>query len=157
MTTEHALVESKGLTDEEALIALLDPDRDYGSRTFEEVVSGVRDGTLRIAEGNRLPMLRDGQGQPIKGGGQPIQTGVSAQQVALSQFRKLALDDVPFAYKSLVSGIKRQDPRYDKIYWDMLVGRVGEQRGGDAMADAFKALIEAMKQPEERTIEVEAS
>ena len=40
----------------EDLIALLDPARDYGDRTYKEVVDSVRDGRLSIFRVN-LPLF----------------------------------------------------------------------------------------------------
>ena len=44
----------------EELIERLDPNRNYGVRTFEDVVSEVRAGTLSLHEGaTALPVIRD--------------------------------------------------------------------------------------------------
>jgi len=139
----------------EDLISLLDPGRDYGDRTYSDVVSGVLDGTIHISPGQRLPVLWDtGARHVIKGTGQPPQTGVSVQQAALREFRERAIDDLPEAYSLLIDGMRKGDPRYDKIYWENLMGKIGEVKGGDAMAVAFKALIDAMQTPQMRTVTV---
>lgn len=138
---------------QEELIALLDPDRDYGDRTFEDVLAGIRSGKIVIQQGNRLPMLfQTDPWRSIKGTGQPTQDGVSAQQRALHHVRQLGLDDIDWAYLKLRDGMSRGDPRYDKIYWELVVGKPSEAKGGEAMAEAFKALIAAMEKPDVRTV-----
>lgn len=136
---------------QDALINMLDPDRSYGDRTYEQVVEGIYSGDIIIEPGQRLPVLKDGKRKvAIKGSGQPPQEGLSNQQRALSQFRNLALDDVPQAYEGLRAGMERGDPRYDKIFWELLVGKMGESRGGEQIAEAFRAVVEAMQKPQER-------
>lgn len=135
------------------LVSQLDPQRVYGDLTFEQVVSGVQAGTILIEPGQRLPVLRSPlTGRPLKGSGQPPQTGVSAQQAALRDFRERAAEDLDEAYDSLLAGMRAGDPRFHKIFFENLMGKMGETRGGDAMAQAFMALIEAMQKPVERVI-----
>ena len=146
----------ESVSETEYLVTLLDPERDYGERDYEKVVADVRAGILTISPGQRLPILFDpAKRQTVKGTGQPPQEGLSNQQRALAQFRGMAIDDVPAAYATLWAGMQRGDPRYDKIYWELLVGKMGESRGGEAIATAFKALIEAMQRPEERRVPIE--
>lgn len=144
------------------LVMKLDPYRDYGMPgveeplTYDQVVKGIYEGRFLIAEGTNLPVIRDAATNwPLRGSGMVIKTSSGPQQAALAEFRRMALDDVDFAYRNLISGMRRGDPRYDKIFWENLVGKMGENRGGDAVAEAFKALIEAMKQPETREVIVQ--
>lgn len=141
--------------DVEELIAQLSPDRDYGDRTFDEVVAGVRGGAILIRPGQRLPQLVDAQtGKTIKGTGVPPGAGVGPQHRALHLFRELAIDDVPWAYQNLVKGMERGDPRYDKLYWEYMVGRAGEAKE-QGMTDVLKMLIERLDRPEKRVIDLE--
>lgn len=137
-----------------SLLDLLDPGRDYGDRSFEQVVDGIKSGEIVIESGWRLPVLRDAKtNRAIKGTGRPPTAGVSVQQAALREFRERAIEDLPEAYDILFAGMKAGDPRWGKIYWEITVGKMGEMRGGDAMAVALKLLYEAMQEPETRWIE----
>lgn len=139
------------------LLARLDPQRDYGERTFADVVQGVKSGAIFIEPGMNLPVLREaGTGYSIKGTGRPpVGTNLSAQQIALREFRTKAVDDIDEAYAELRKGMKSGDPRFHKIYWETLIGKVGELRGGEAMAEALKAVIQAVQQPQTRVIDVD--
>lgn len=136
------------------LVGKLDPSRNYGDRSFDDVVKGIYSGEILIAEGNNLPMLTDASTNlRIKGTGRPILGANDAQHFAVTEFRKHALDDFEWAYENLKKGMDKGDPRYDKIFWEILGGKQGELRGGGMIAEAFKAVIEAMNTPEERRIE----
>lgn len=142
--------------DTEELIALLDPERDYGDLSFEQVVERVRAGDLLLSPGYNLPIIRDrGTNHTVRGTGAPIGVGSSPQQAIAAEFRHRAVDDFDFAYRNLLDGMKRGDPRYDKIFWEYAAGKAAEFKGGEAMAEAFKALIEAMKQPESREVVID--
>ena len=138
------------------LINLLDPGRDYGERTYEAVVAGVKDGSVLIHPGQRLPVLRDARtGRPVKGTGQPPQDEVTAQQRFLSRMRTLALDDVDDLYAEMRAFAKSTgDPRHYKNILD-LFGKVGEVRGGDEIGKALQMLIERMETPEKRSVVIE--
>lgn len=145
------------------LVALLDPNRDYGERTFEQVKEEIARGALVILPGERLPVLKDAEtGRTVKGTGVVSLSGQSAQQVALGEFRRRALEDMPDAYHWLIEGMKSTpgkpggDPRFHKIYWETLIGKMGENRGGEQIAEAFKAVVEAMSQPQERRMTFDA-
>ncbi len=133
------------------LVAKLDPDRDYGERSYQDILDGVSSGAIVIRPGNNLPQLWFNN-RTIKGTGQPPLNGVSAQQKAVHRFRELGLDDVDWAYQNLRNGMSRGDPRYDKIWWEYMGGKMGESKGGEAMAEAFKALLSALEKPEQRTV-----
>ena len=141
---------------------MLDPEREYGmpgggALTYEEVVAGVRSGKFLIEPGQNLPVLWEAfHHWALKGTGIAVRQSSGPQQAALAEFRRMALDDVPFAYQNLVRGMKRGDPRYDKIFWENLLGKMGENRGGDAVAEAFKAVVEALRSPETRSVMMDA-
>ena len=135
---------------EQELVELLDPERDYGERKYIEVVRGIREGTILIRRGYNLPMLWEAATHhAIKGSGRPAD-GLSSQQLALREFRARGIDDLPEVYGATLKGIRAGDARWGKIWWEIMVGKMGENRGGEAMAEAFKALIAAMQQPEQR-------
>jgi hypothetical protein len=137
------------------LIAQLSPERDYGDRDYDQVVREVIDGTLVLEPGYGLPVIRDRKtNRTVKGTGRPANSQ-GPQHAALSAFRRMAIDDVDDAYRELRAGMKAGDPRFHKIFWENLVGKVGEVRGGDEMAKAMQMLIERMAQPESRTVVID--
>lgn len=140
----------------EDLVRLLDPERDYGERSYSQVVNQVRGGDLLIEPGQRLPVLKDARtGHTVKGTGRGHQNGVSPQQAIVAEFRKHAADDFDFAYQSLVRGMKAGDPRYDKIWWEYAAGKVAEFRGGDDTAKAIQVVLDYVRdRPDTRTVEI---
>ena len=151
---ETAVASPTAVAFSDPLVSQLDPERGYGDLSFEQVVTGIRDGAILIEPGQRLPVLRSATtGRPLKGSGQPPQTGVSITQAALREFRERAIEDLPAAYELLWKGMAAGDPRYDKIYWENLMGKMGETKGGDAMVDAFRVFIDALQsKPDIRTV-----
>lgn len=136
-----------------SLIDKLDPHRDYGERTYEEVLSGIRSGAIIIREGNNLPQLVDAAtGRAIKGTGVPVNNGENPQRVAMARFRRMAQDDLDEAYAELRAGMKAGDPRCMKIYWELLIGRPGEAKGENSTSIMEKLLEAAL---ENRTAVVE--
>ena len=59
--------------DKQTLIAKLDGNRDYGTRSLDDMVKDVSADVLRISVGSSLPVLRDPNGRPVKGSGQTQQ------------------------------------------------------------------------------------
>ncbi len=65
--------------DNEDLIQALDPARDYGERSYEQVVEGVRTGVLKLEAGLTVPVLKDAQTNlVVKGTGRPPGKGAHA-------------------------------------------------------------------------------
>jgi len=139
----------------ETLIAALDPKRDYGERTYDDVLTGIRAGAILIEPGQSLPVLVEARmHRAIKGSGQPPQDGVSVQQQIIRKFRELAIDDAPEAYALTIKGMRDGDPRWGKIWWELAGGKMGEAKGGEAIAAAFLAFLAAQQAPERRTVTV---
>ena len=56
------------------LLGQLDPERDYGDRTFAEIQGLVRPGALRLLPGDSLPVIQEtATGRRVKGTGRPVQ------------------------------------------------------------------------------------
>ena len=140
---------------QEELIQALSPERDYGEFTYEQIVEGVRSGAILIKPGQHLPRIVDAQTfKTMKGTGIPPGAGVGPQHRALHRFRELAINDVDWALENLKKGMERGDPRYDKIYWEYMIGRAGEAKES-GMSDVLKMLIERLDKPEKRHIDIE--
>lgn len=74
----------KNADDQEDLIDQLDPDRDYKTRTYKEVVEQVREGTLRLQVGETLPQIvHVSNGRVVAG------TGVPTHKLTSSDLRNL--------------------------------------------------------------------
>ncbi|KKM94387.1 hypothetical protein LCGC14_1198800 [marine sediment metagenome] len=76
---------SKPTTEE--LIERLDPDRNYGDRTFEQVVQEVRDGDLLLREApndNVLPIIYSKSGPIVKGTASTSHPGANAASQKLT-------------------------------------------------------------------------
>jgi hypothetical protein len=137
------------------LRALLDPERDYGERTYEQVLADVDAGKLRLGPGHNLPQIFDTEtGRTVKGTGMSPNVGSGPQHAALATFRRKALDDVDEAYRELRTGMKTGDPRFHKIFWEQLIGKVGEVRAVGERSIMDK-LLEAALKPRETVVERE--
>ena len=140
------------------MINLLPLDRNYGDRSYDDVVRQLRSGELRAAPGHRIPQLFDAKtNRIVKGSGTPIMTqGVTAHQKIAAEMRNMAVDDIEMVYHNLIDKIRRtEDPRWTKIFLEFTVGKVSEARGADGMADAINKLIDMIdkRPPEVREIE----
>ena len=75
----------------EELIQQLDPKRDYGVRTYEDVVREVREGKLILKEGpTHQPLINDTRGLAVKGTGtwkiqQPSEPRIHTKAVFLER------------------------------------------------------------------------
>lgn len=142
------------------LINLLDPARDYGALSYKEVVERVKDGRFILRQGSRLPQIYDATSNKIvKGSGHPVRagTGETQQQFAGKEFRTRALDDFDDAYEELRKGMKQGDMRAHKIFWEMLIGRVGEAKvsGNSEVMTKMLEMIASSQKVVEREIIVD--
>jgi hypothetical protein len=143
-------------TSVEEFINLLPLDRDYGERSYDDVVRGLRDGSLKATTGHRLPQLFDSKtNMKIKGTGTPIMEGASPHQRIAAEFRSLAVDDLEMVYGKIVEGIKKgNDPRWAKLFLEFTIGRVEAARGSDGAADVISRLLDMIdSRPQTRSIE----
>lgn len=152
MTTEVAVSES------ESLIGNLDPTRDYGERSYEQVVAEVRAGALILRPGRfGLPMISDAAtGMRIKGSSNPPIPGeLSPRDWSMAEFRRRAADNFDQAWKWLIKGMdpdtNKNAHQFHKIYWEQLIGKAGESRG-QLMDAVAVALLEAAKASRSSTV-----
>ena len=135
----------------------MDPSRDYGERSYLDVIAGVDIGEIIITPGANLPQLFDAEtNRKIKGTGAPPRPDQTPQQYIASQFRKRGLDDMDAIYEVVASNaLKGQDWHWVDLFLKYTVGKVGEVRGGDGMTDALNKLIDMIdkKNPEVREVE----
>lgn len=140
----------------EEFIQLLPLDRDYGERSYDDVVRQLRSGELRATPGHRVPQLFDAKtNMKVKGTGTPIMEGASPHQRIASEFRSLAVDDLEMVYGKIVEGIKKgNDPRWAKLFLEFTIGRVEAARGAGGDAEVISKLLDMIdSRPQYRTIE----
>ena len=137
------------------LIDQLDPHRDYGDRSFEEVVAGVQQCRLRLEPGQgRLPVIRDlSTGLPANGGGQPpLPDGTDLTRWGRKRFNERAVDDFDAVYDSLIEACTdKHDPRAFKLFLETFLGRPQEGLRDDG--GAIKALIGLLTDRSTRRVE----
>ena len=104
------------------LIDQLEEDRDYGKRTYKDVVKDVKGGALIIAEGKTLPVLKDATtGVTVSGTGAPLKK--NAQKSWQMQFNERAVSDFDAVYGSLVkAAVEKSDVKAAMYFMDRVLG-----------------------------------
>ena len=141
----------------EELIARIDPDRDYGERTYTDIVREVHEGTIAIVDnGVRHPILRDVQTKlPVKGSG-PINVPEKTTQSrgnARAQFMLAAEQNFGEVYGAMIKSAIKGDVRAQKLFMELYVGRPKDAVEGSNERMMEKLLDLALK-PKEEVIEV---
>lgn len=130
---------------DESLIEALDPDRDYGDRTFPEVVSAVQSGSLALSPGQSVPVIRDTRtGLTVRGTGQPLGKGAHAAFSRAYIQEKFANNaqaiwDAAFKY-----GVEEGDPRWAKLLFEFGIGAPLQDKGNEAGATEFMKVLAAL-------------
>jgi len=131
------------ITEHEDLLALLDPDRNYGERSYDDVVREVNAGTLMLGVGNSLPRIFDATTkQPVKGTGQPP-INDDVQRFSKAKFNAWAADNQDEAQELLLAAMRKLDVRAMKIFFDNQIGP-GKEVRTDAVSEALASLINNM-------------
>ena len=112
----------------EALIAELDPDRDYGERTYNDIVTDVRAGYISISPGHPSPILRDvGRGVTLKGTGRPLTTGTT-RKTFISKFEERAEVEFDAAFEAFMQKVMHGDVKAQMYFFDRVLGKPRESR-----------------------------
>jgi hypothetical protein len=125
--------------DIDEMVAMLDPDRDYGERTFDDVVKAVRDGSISASPGHPVPMLRIGA-MSVKGSGAPVAlANATKQRPWLAKFEERASTDFDAVYESLLTSAINGEVKAQMYFLDRLLGKPRETRdgGNSEMLSAF--------------------
>jgi hypothetical protein len=121
------------MTTEEA-IESLDPTRDYGNRSYEQVVTEVESGALMVIPNSKggHPILRQKEGGfLIKGSGRANNTGVEhGLKETKRQFMERAAGDFDSVYESVIKSATKGDVRAQKLFMELYVGRPTEAIDG---------------------------
>tara|TARA_R100000808_G_scaffold13830_1_gene33187 strand:+ start:2922 stop:3416 length:495 start_codon:yes stop_codon:yes gene_type:complete len=115
----------------EDLIALLDPNRDYGDRSYEEIVAGCRDGSIHIGPGTPTPILRHvGRGVSVKGTGAPLAVKNQGREKKawVTIFEDRGANDVDAVYDALIASAVGGDVKAQQYYFDRMFGKPRESR-----------------------------
>ena len=148
------------MSDTEALIAALDPSRDYFPRTYEQVVEGIRAGQIVAAPGFNLPMLRDAQThKAIKGSGRRL-GGQNPSRWSRRHLERFAAKNIDAFEAAVLAGVAAGDPRWGKIYAEHGISKPEEvvpNLGESAMKLLMKLAGSSRetKAPEEKRITIE--
>ncbi len=105
------------------LIATLDPEREYGDLSYDEVVAAIQEGEIKIRPGIRLPVLRDDRGRAIKGTGHDPLTGEDPHEWTVKRFRARFVEDFDRIYAAAVKAAEGGEPRAMKLLMDHGLGR----------------------------------
>lgn len=137
------------------LIDLLDPNRDYGERTFEQVKEEIARGLILIEPGHNLPVLKDARTHTlVTGTGRRANT--APHEWSRAYIREQFADDAARLYQAAVDAVLVKGDM--KALELLLKYGVGDHReaGADAGARAVDALFElAQRAKTERVIEVQ--
>lgn len=139
----------------EELIQQLDPQRDYGVRTYEDVVREVREGQLFLKEGpTHQPVISDTRGIRVKGTGtaviqQPSEPRVHTKAVFLER----AHSDFEKVYESMIESAVKGDVRAQKLFMELYVGRPKEV-AEVVEKEVVNRLFELALQPKEKVLDV---
>jgi hypothetical protein len=154
----------------ELLIDFMDPFRNYGTRSYDEVVDEVRAGRFLLKpamEGSSTnqPIIMDAvSGKRIKGSGGGLTFGNGQthwgrkDEIVKAKFAERFMEDFDEAYAALFhSVVVKEDPRAMKIYFEMGLGAPARQMDAGMSTDAFRAALEAIKEARSTTKYIDAT
>lgn len=139
----------------EELVAKLDPNRDYGSRTFEQVREDIARGLIVIEDGPSLPILKDAFSKTVvKGSGRPLSSPAEWSRQFLKE--RFAGDAEALYEAAKTAVLVKGDMKALELLLKYGVGDHREQ-GGDAGSRAVDALMQlATNARTERVIQVDS-
>ena len=118
----------------EEVIASLDPTRDYGDRSYEQVVTEVESGALMVipsAKGGQPIIRQKVGGFVIKGSGRTNDSNIERGTAETKRlFMARAADDFGSVYESVVTSANKGDVRAQKLFMELYVGRPTEAVDG---------------------------
>lgn len=150
--------------DMEALLDQLDPDRDYGDRSLDDVKREVRAGALLIKpSGTRHPLLSDAStGKRVTGSGGPPGGHIDAREWGRDWFFEFAVEELPGVAAAMVAAAKGfditgrplkngPDPRAQKLFIETFLG-VPQRQSVSMPAEAFKDLLVQLQAPVQQEV-----
>lgn len=108
---------------DQSLVALLDPNRDYGERTFEQVKDEIARGVLVIEPGHTLPVIREAAThRSIKGTGRP--PGIGDVKVSRAYIERKFGANKKAIWNAIYKGaVEQGDPRWGKLLLEYGLGK----------------------------------
>jgi hypothetical protein len=118
--------------DVEELVSQLSQDRDYGPRTYEEVVEGVREGSINATPGHPVPLLRVNN-RSIKGSGAPLalieaSKNTNHKRPWMAEFEERGTTDFDAIYEALVESALGGDVKAQMYFLDRMLGKPRDSR-----------------------------
>tara|TARA_R110002020_G_scaffold90405_4_gene220110 strand:- start:803 stop:1300 length:498 start_codon:yes stop_codon:yes gene_type:complete len=142
----------------EELIDKLDPNVDYGERSYEQVCDQIRNGTLTIKPiVYDRPIIRDPalNGRLVRGSGRLHSATLSAEKIeTISRFLTRAAEDFDSVYEALTeAAVTKGDVRAQKVFMEMFIGRPKESTV-TVNSKVMDRLLDAAEKEKETVIEV---
>ena len=139
------------------LIYTLDPTRDYGDRSYDQVVTEIESGALMVipsAKGGQPIIRQKVGGFLIKGSGRTNDSNIERGMKETKRlFMARAADDFDSVYESVVTSANKGDVRAQKLFMELYVGRPKEVSEG-ANEKMMDKLLDLALKPKEEVIEV---
>lgn len=138
----------------EELIAALDPLRNYGPRTYEEVVAQVRAGEIEIRVGKRVPVLLSAKTHMhVHGSGIALDQGSRVLSAASREYIRTRFnEDVEAWYEALyIAGVKNMDVKAMKLAFEFGAERPVEGKDQGGAASVMMRMLEMMEKGEGKT------
>ena len=111
------------MADKSDLIDRLDPARNYGPRTYEQVKSEVSRGLLVLEPGHSVPVIRDAAShKSVKGTGRP--PGSSDTKVSRAYIERRFGNNKKAIWDAIFKGaVEEGDPRWGKLLLEYGLGK----------------------------------
>lgn len=130
------------------LISSLDPKRNYGIRTYEQVVQQVQQGLLVLAPGTGgIPVIRDSETKlMVQGTGAGVPTNLAPNEQSRRYFRENFVEHAPELFQAAYLAVMNKGDM--KALELLLKYGVGDHREGgtDAGTKAVEMLFEMAKE-----------
>ena len=124
------------------LIDLLDPNRSYGDRSYDDVVEAIEAGKLRLEPGHNLPVIKESSTNLVVAGtGRPRQE-VDAGVWGRKLFEERAAGDFDVVYGAMVESARSGDVRAQKLFMEMYIGRPREASPNSGGADRLFEMLQ---------------
>ena len=139
------------------LVSRLDPARDYGDRTYEQVVQDVHAGNLVLSPGaGQQPLIQEvGSGIFVKGTGR--RAGSQEFKYNQQEVSKLLSGYLPEVLPAFVEDLmEKRDPRMFKIYFERLMGNAGQAFNGASADEVLEMMAKISGMSRSVPVDVES-
>lgn len=132
------------------LIKQLDPERNYGDRTYEQVVREVEAGSLILKPGHSLPVIIDSRTKKtVSGTGRP--PGKPAAVFSRGYIERQFARNAQRIWEAAFEGaVKNGDPRWGKLLFEYGIGKPKMDSGSASSAQDFLKILAAAAESSRR-------